>query len=124
MAATPRIQFGDADGVLVARFLDRQIFDDLAVRQASDQLFAALPADGAPIRLILDFQSVEMFSSSMLGKLILLQRRVDASGGLLRFCEMKPSLTQVLKTTNLDRLFTVTRDRREAREAFGQATDK
>lgn len=118
MAGPSRIRLEDADGIPVVRFTDRHLFDDRTVREAADQLFAALPNTG-PIALIVDFSGVESVSSSLLGKLILLQRRVDASTGMLRLCELNDAIRAVLRTTNLDRLFTVARDRREAREAFG-----
>jgi anti-anti-sigma regulatory factor len=52
----------------------------------------------------------------MLGKLILLQRKVDAGGGQLRLCGLSPSTRAVLKTTNLERLFKICADSREAVE--------
>lgn len=120
MPAPTRIAIEDADGVPVVRFFDRRLFDDTTVREVGDQLFAALPKSG-PIRAILDFSGVEMVSSAMLGKLILLLRRVDASGGRLRLCELSGPVLGVLQSTHLERLFGVARDRREAREAFGPA---
>jgi anti-sigma B factor antagonist len=117
MAAQTRIDLSEVEGVRVIRFLDRQLFDDRTVREAADQVHAATPSSG-PIRLILDFSGVDLVSSSLLGKLILLQRRVDASGGKLRLCEMSNVVRSVFKTSNLDRLFTIDRDRRESLEAF------
>lgn len=117
MAAVPRVDVSEADGVRVVRFQVRQLFDERTVREVADQLFAAAPSSG-PIRMIVDFSGVDMVSSSLLGKLILLQRRVDASGGKLRLCEMSSSVRAVFKTSNLDRLFGIDRDRREALEAF------
>lgn len=117
MAVVARIDLNDADGVRIVKFRDRQVFDDRTVREVADQIFAATPSTG-PIRMILDFTGVDLVSSSLLGKLILLQRRVDASGGMLRLCEMSNVVRAVFKTSNLDRLFAIDRDRREALEAF------
>jgi anti-sigma B factor antagonist len=117
MAAPTRIETSDSDGVRIVRFRDRQLFDDRTVREVADQLFAAATASG-PIRMIVDFSGVDLVSSSLLGKLILLQRRVDASGGRLRLCEMTNVVRSVFRTANLDRLFSIDRDRREALEAF------
>jgi anti-sigma B factor antagonist len=117
MAVSTRIDLAEVDGVRVVRFLDRQLFDERTVREVADQLFAAVPSAG-PIRLVLDFSGVDLVSSSLLGKLIILQRRVDASGGQLRLCEMSNTVRSVFKTSNLDRLFAIDRDRREALEAF------
>jgi anti-sigma B factor antagonist len=121
MAASARIALEDEDGVPVVRFFDRQLMDDRVVREVGDQITAALPKSG-PIGLILDFANVTMISSAMIGRLVLLQRRADASGGCLRLCEMGPAVRGALRTTNLDRVLTITRDRREAREAFPPAT--
>jgi anti-sigma B factor antagonist len=118
MAVTPRIQVSQADGVQVIRFTDRQLFDERTVREVADQILAALPNDGSPIRLILDFTDVNLVSSTLLSKLILLQRRVATSGGKLRLCEMSPVIQQVFRTSNLDRLFTIDRDQRAALDSF------
>ncbi len=114
MPATPRIEVVEADGVQVVTFKDRLLFDDRTVREVADQLGAALPNDGKAIRVILDFSGVDLISSSLLGKLILLQRRVDGSGGKLRLCELSPTVQSVFRTSNLDRLFAIHRDRRAA----------
>jgi anti-sigma B factor antagonist len=66
--------------------------------------------------MILDFSGVELVSSAMLGKLILLQRRVDAEGGRLRLCELSLGVRAVFKSTNLDRLFKIDRDLAAAME--------
>lgn len=117
MAAPVRIDVQDSESVRVVRFRERQLFDERTVREAADQVFAACPTAG-PIRMILDFSGVDLVSSSLLSKLILLQRRVDASGGKLRLCEMTSVVRSVFRTSNLDRLFAIDRDRREALEAF------
>jgi anti-sigma B factor antagonist len=118
MAFIPRIQVHEADGITVVRFQDRQLFDERTVREAADQIAAALPNDGSPIRVILDFSDVNLISSTFLSKLILLQRRVDASRGKLRLCEMSPMIQQVFRTSNLDRLFKIDRDQRASLESF------
>jgi anti-sigma B factor antagonist len=118
MAVTPRIQVSDADGVKVVRFHDNQLFDERTVREAADQIAAALPNDGSPIRLVVDFSDVGLISSTFLSKLILLQRRIDASRGKLRLCEMSPIIQQVFRTSNLDRLFKIDRDQRTALDSF------
>jgi anti-sigma B factor antagonist len=118
MAASPRIDVRDVDSVKVLKFHDRQLFDERTVREVADQIAAALPNDGSPIHLILDFSDVGLISSSLLSKLILLQRRVDSTHGKLRLCEMSPVLQSVFRTSNLDRLFSICRDVREALADF------
>jgi anti-sigma B factor antagonist len=118
MAVTPKIQVSEAEGVKVIRFHDHQLFDERTVREAADQIAAALPNDGSPIRVVIDFSDVTLISSTFLSKLILLQRRVDGTRGRLRLCEMSPMIQQVFRTSNLDRLFKIDRDQRTAVESF------
>ena len=110
MTTSPRISTRQEDGVTVIRFNDHHLFDERTVRDVADQVTAALPTDGKPIRLILDFAGVELISSSLLSKLIMLQRRIDGTGGKLRICELSGILQSVFRTSNLDRLFGIDRD--------------
>lgn len=114
MPATLRIDVLENEGVHVVSFRDRLLFDDKTVRELADQLNAALPNDGKPLRLVLDFSGVDLISSSLLGKLILLLRRVEGGGGRLRLCELSPTVQSVFKTSNLDKLFVILRDRTAA----------
>ncbi len=118
MAATNRIQVNEVDGIKVVRFHDRQLFDERTVREIADEIAAALPNDGSPIRLVVDFSDVSLMSSTFLGKLILLQRRIDGTSGRMRLCEMSPIIQQVFRTSNLDRLFKIDRDQRTAIDSF------
>ncbi len=118
MPAPVRIQVNDANGVKIVRFIDQQLFDERTVREVSEQIAISLPSDGTPIRLVLDFSEVSLISSSALSKLILIQRRIDATRGKLRLCELSPILQQVFRTSNLDRLFTIDRDQRTSLEAL------
>lgn len=118
MPSPVRIQVNDANGIKIIRFNDQQLFDERTVREVSEQIAISLPSDGTPIRLVLDFSEVNLISSSALSKLILIQRRIDATRGKLRLCELSPILQQVFRTSNLDRLFAIDRDLRTSLEAL------
>jgi len=121
MASPSRIDSREVNGIKVVRFLDKHLFDERTVREVSEQIAAVLPNDGSPIKLVLDFAEVGLISSSLLSKLILLQRRIDATQGKLRLSEMSGVLQSVFRTSNLDRLFTIDRDVRASLDAFGTA---
>ncbi len=118
MTNAPGIEVREADGVKVIRFHDQHLFDERTIRDVAEQIAAELPNDGSPINVVLDFTGVALISSSLLSKLILLQRRVDASKGKLRLCEISPVLQQVFRTSNLDRLFSIDRDQRTSLSTF------
>jgi anti-sigma B factor antagonist len=121
MSAASRLTTRDDDeGIRTVRFQDRQLFDESTARLVGEELAAAVPRSG-PIAMILDFSGVESISSTMLTKLILLQRRVDGAGGRLRMCELEPAVLDVVRTSRLDRIFQIDRDLRESREALAGA---
>lgn len=118
MPTSPRLDMQSEPGLRVVRFASSRIYDDAVVREVFEQLSAVVPPN-AETALVLDFSNVEMISSSMLGKLIPLQRRVDQQQGKLRLCGMSGTVRSVFRTTNLDRLFKIDRDLAESREALG-----
>lgn len=118
MTPAPRVSIQDSNNVKIVRFRDQQLFDERAVREATEQISSALPNDGTPIRIVVDFTDVNLVSSTLLSKLILLQRRVDGSQGQMRICELSPIVQQVFRTSNLDRLFKIDRDQRTALESL------
>jgi anti-sigma B factor antagonist len=117
MPAAPRITVQEESGLRIVQFQDRRLFDDTTVREVFEQLGGALPRNAATA-VILDFSNVETLSSSMLGKLILIQRRMDGVKARLRLCEMNNTVRAVFRSTNLDRLFHIDRDLNESREAL------
>lgn len=117
MAEPARLRVRDEEGVRIIRFTDRTLSDETTIRNVGDQLAAALPRTGTTA-VILDFSGVEHLSSMMVGKLIALQRRVDNQKGRLRLCELSDPVRGVFRTANLDRLFALDRDLRQAREAL------
>jgi anti-sigma B factor antagonist len=118
MSVAPRIHVQETDGVKVVRFVDHHLFDERTVRETAEQIAAVLPNDGTPIRLVIDFSDVNLISSTLLSKLILLQRRIDGTHGKLRLCDLSSVLQQVFRTSNLDRLFKIDRDQRASIESF------
>lgn len=121
MPIAPRLDMQSEPGLRVVRFAATRIYDDAVVREVFDQLSAIVPSN-AETALVLDFSNVEAISSSMLGKMIPLQRRIDNQQGKLRLCGMSNTVRSVFRTTNLDRLFKIDRDLAESREALGIPT--
>jgi anti-sigma B factor antagonist len=119
MAVSPRVEVIDEPRIRVVRFQESRLYDDGVVREVFDQLASALPASAAT-GFVLDFSGVETISSSMLGKLILLQRRIDGQRGRMRLCNLSNTVRAVFRSTNLDRLFQIDRDLRESREALAE----
>ena len=111
MTSTSRIDVRDVDDMKVVRFHDHYLFDDKTVQEVAKQIAEILPDDGSSIDLVLDFSGVALVSSSLLSKLLLLQRRIRVADGTLRLCCMSNDVWAAFRTSNLDRLFQINHER-------------
>ena len=64
--------------------------------------------------IVLNFAAVGFLSSSALGKLITLEKKVKASGGKLRLSNIRPEIYEVFAITKLNKLFEIKDDEAEA----------
>ena len=53
-------------------------------------------------RLALELDDMAIFRSSIVGQLVLLQRRIQDHGGLLRICGLSEDCRRILRETHLD----------------------
>ena len=113
MPSTPRVRVEDRQGVRVLAFLEPRLFSDAVVRDAAEQMLAAVPR-ARPCPVVVDLSGVDLISSMMLVKFVVLLRQVQALGQPLRLCELNPTIRKVFRTSNLDRLFPIDRDLSEA----------
>ena len=95
--------------VFVANFRDQKILDDLIIQQVGEELYRLVDAEQCE-NLLLNFSGVAFLSSSVLGKLISLNKRMKALGGKLKFCEMHPKVYELFTITGLHKLFDIKDD--------------
>jgi anti-sigma B factor antagonist len=69
--------------------------------------------------ILLNFTNVEFLSSAALGKLITLDRKVKASKGRMKMCNIRPEIFEVFQITKLNKVFDIRKDETEAMTAFG-----
>jgi anti-sigma B factor antagonist len=112
-----RLEIEDIGDVTVVCFTDRKILDEQNIQVIGEQLFS-LVDEMSRKHLLLNFTNVEYMSSAALGKLITLNKKVQASGGRLVLCNIDPQIREVFEITRLDKLFTIRRDEQEALQAF------
>ena len=109
----PRIAVTSEDGVSVAELVDKKILDEQAISEIAERLYALAAEADAP-RIVLDFANVGHMSSSALGMLITLHKRVREKGGQLRLCNIRPSIYEVFVITRLNEVLTICASRDEA----------
>ena len=131
----------DAD-VTIVELTDRKILDEISISQIGEQLGAlvggrtvslqsetasdegsyqvsASPAEGGPLKLVLDFASVSHMSSSALGMLITLHKRTRERKGSLRLCNIQPNIYEVFVITRLNEIFDIRESRDDAVAGMG-----
>lgn len=104
-------------GVHVVHFLDRKILDESNIVEIANQLFDMVDKNKG-IKMCLNFANVQYFSSTVLGKLISLNTRVQEDAGKLVLCAIRPQILEVFKITKLTKLFDITGDEPAALTRF------
>jgi anti-sigma B factor antagonist len=107
-------QIGD---VSVVNFVDRKILDEQNIQVIGEQLFSLVDQEGRR-NLLLNFGNVEYLSSAALGKLITLNKKVQAAKGKLILCNIDPQIHEVFEITKLDKFFNIQKEEQAALQAF------
>ena len=95
--------------VHVVHFREHKILNDMVIEKVGEEMFS-VAADEECKNLLLNFSNVGFLSSSVLGKLITLNKRMKAKDGKLKFCELKPEIRELFTLTSLDRIFDIKDD--------------
>jgi anti-sigma B factor antagonist len=120
MSAQPRrrrLEVEDIGDVTVVNFIDRKILDEQNIQIIGDQLFSLVDESGRR-KLLLNFGNVEYLSSAALGKLITLNKKLNAVGGRLILCNIDPQIYEVFEITKLDKFFSIHKEEQTALQAF------
>jgi len=115
----PRIKVSTQGNVTIAEMVDKKILDEISIAEISRQLEHLVAGAQKPL-LALDFASVAHMSSSMLGKLITLNKHVRERQGHMRLCNVQPAIYEVFVITRLQKHFQTLPDRAAALETFRQ----
>jgi len=108
-----RLDIEEVGDVTVARFIDKKILDENNIQIIGNQLFGLIEEDGRK-KIVLDFTNVEYLSSAALGKLITMDKKVKASGGKLRLCNIRKDIYEVFAITRLNKVFDIRTTQDEA----------
>jgi anti-anti-sigma factor len=101
------------DNVTIVRFVDNLILSGTTAESVSDELYRLVDGEGR-CRLILNFGKVQSLTSLMLGKLIGLNKKLQAAGGRLAVCDLTPDLQAVFEITRLSEYLDIYADEHDA----------
>ena len=109
-----REDFGD---VTVVRLKTPTVLDDDTLRAVFEPIYTLVGAVGRT-KLILNLATAGYLPSMGLGKLLMLNRKVQAVGGRLALCQLTPAVEEVLEATHVKDLFEIYAGEPEALQSF------
>lgn len=92
--------------VTIVDFLDRKIIDATKIQEMGDELFALVDKESRR-DIVLNFSNVEFLSAAGMNKVIILERKIKASRGVLRLCNLRPEVYEVFAISRLNQLFMI-----------------
>ena len=113
----PRLCVTVSGDVTVVELTDRKILDEVNISQIGRELNGLVTRSDDP-KVILDFTNVVHMSSSALGMLITLHKRIREKKGQLRLCNIQPSIYEVFVITRLNEIFQISQSRQEALDSL------
>jgi anti-sigma B factor antagonist len=105
--------------VVIVRFGDHRILDERAIDLLGDELYAVADQKDC-VKLLINFASVERLSTVMLGKLVMLNRKMEHKAGKMKLCEIDPEIRDVFATTKLDRILNIEESEADALRSFNE----
>jgi anti-sigma B factor antagonist len=113
----PRIKISYKNKIKVIELLDDKILDEATLADLTESLFSVLTEEETP-NIVINFSRVMQMSSSMLGILIRLNKRVAEKGGNLKLCCIIPMLYDIFVLTKINKLFEIYHDEQTAINSF------
>lgn len=120
MSSQPRrrqLEIQEIGDVTVVAFTDRKILDEQNIQNIGEQLYS-LVDDAGRRKLVLNFAKVEYLSSAALGKLITLNKKLQAVKGRLALCNIDPQIFEVFEITGLKKVFNIYKSEQDALQSF------
>ena len=103
------MKVANKDGLTIVTLEDQRILDEISIAKIGQDINALIQEQINP-RLVIDFSHVTNMSSSALGMLITLHKRVREKMGNLVLCNIQPSIEEIFKITRLNEIFTISED--------------
>jgi anti-sigma B factor antagonist len=107
----------DFGGVTVVRLKTPKAPDEDTIRAVFEPIYSLVGEVGRN-QLVLNLAAVEHLPSLAVGKLVMLNRKVQATNGRLALCHLTPGVMDTLESARLTGLFTICATEEEALKSF------
>lgn len=99
----------ERDDVVVFDFVSSELSDDANIEILGHELFALVDQYGV-LKVVADMGGVQFITSSVLGKIITLHRKLSRGDGKLVLCNLEEGVTETLQTSRLLKYFNTAKD--------------
>ena len=107
----------DFGSVTVVRLKTPKTLDEDTIRAVFEPIYSLVGEIGRN-QLILSLDAVEHLPSLALGKLVMLNRKVQAAEGRFALCHLSPAVLHTLDSARLLELFNICATEQDALESF------
>ena len=87
-------------------FADSQLLDENLIKQIEQEITGIINEENQK-NMLLDFSRVEFMSSSFLGLLVKIHKRISEKNGQLKLCNINKKIREIFKITRLDKIFQI-----------------
>jgi anti-sigma B factor antagonist len=102
--------------ITVVRLTAPTLVEQWLIQVVGDELYRLAQESGA--RILVDLGAVQQISSSVVAKLIELQRRLHLVGGRVAVCCLQPDVADLFRVTHIDQILRVAPDRQHGLRAL------
>jgi len=92
--------------------------DPARIEKMGKELLTLIENDDDSGNVLINFENVSFFSSAAINKLIVLEKRVRATGGQIRLSNLRPEVRDLFSYTNLDSMFQIKDEQSDAIKSF------
>jgi anti-sigma B factor antagonist len=117
--AWSRLEVDQVGDVAVVRFANCRTLDESSAQAVGQQLCDLVEKDGHR-KVLLDLSDVAFLTSTALGKLVILHKKLGTVGGMLKICSLQGPIESIFQITHLNRLFDIQPDEATALLAFAK----
>ena len=103
----------------VVYFTDSKILEEMQIKWLGNELYQ-LVEEQHRVRIVINFQNIQRFSTALLGKLIGLKKKAVMQDGTVKLCCIPDSIMEIFKVTGLDAAFDIFGAEMEAIKSFGK----
>ncbi|HUS71443.1 MAG TPA: STAS domain-containing protein [Sedimentisphaerales bacterium] len=116
----PKISVEYADNSTIVTFVDEKILEEMDIQALQGSIMPVVE-EAKRIKLILDFCNVRFLSSTVLGLLLRISKKVYEQDGQLRLCNISPRIYEIFKITRLNKIFDIYEDVKSATDSLPAA---